>query len=189
MLKILIFSGSARQGNYTKHVATFVQQTINKNPELKSEVVSPSSLQLDFNDEGTQANKKYPQLTEQVQAADAFIIVAPEYNHGYSGSLKYMLDMHYKEYKHKPVGFVGVSEGPWGGTRVIERLIGLMKTMSLSTIKTDVNVTNVRKEIENGKFKDPATWEKRVNQMLDELVWLAKVLKQGREASTTPSQD
>jgi NAD(P)H-dependent FMN reductase len=57
---------------------------------------------------------------EKVARADALVIVAPEYNHGYPGALKQALDMCLEEYNHKAVGIVGVSAGPFGGARVID---------------------------------------------------------------------
>ncbi len=179
MHNILIFSGSARQGNYTQHVANFVLEVATQNPEIHAEVVSPQSLGLNFDDEGTQA--KYPELTAKVAAADAFIIVTPEYNSGYPGSLKYMLDLHLKEYIHKSVAFVGVSGGSFGGVRVVESLLPVVRELGLVATFNDVNVTKVDKEMENGVFIDPAPWERRVKRLLKELLWMSQVLKEGRE--------
>lgn len=181
MLKLLIFSGSSRKGNYTQHVAAFVQLIAAQDTEWEVDLVSPESLGLKFDDEGEQAKPQYPALTEKVIAADAYLIVAPEYNHGYSGSLKYMFDLHFGEYKHKPVGIVGVSNGIYGGARMIEALLPVLRTASLVTIKPDVTVTNDEEEIKDGQFVDPAKWQKRVDRVLIELKWMAKTLKWGRE--------
>ena len=143
-LKILIFAGSAREGNYTQHVAEFVRVQTAKRPNVTVQVVSPHSLQLQFKDEGEQAKPQYPELTQLVSEADAFIIVSPEYNHGYAGSLKYMLDLHLKEYIHKPVAMVGVSSQVSGGTRMIEALIGVYRELSLVATFNDVNFGSVK---------------------------------------------
>ncbi len=181
MFTFLIYSGSARQGNYTQHVASFVNQVASSREGVESEVVSPTSLGLTFDNEGMEA--EYPELRDKVKAADGYIIVAPEYNHGYSGSLKYMLDLNLKEYIHKPVAFVGVSKGAWGGTRVIESLVGPVREMGLVATFTDLNVTNVQEEIADGVFKDPEPWKRRTNRMLDELLWMSETLRAGRQQS------
>ncbi len=178
-MRILIFSGSARQGNYTAHVAEFVREFVSKKPDVQVELVSPQTLHLNFENEGTSAN--YPELRQQVTAADAFIIVAPEYNHGYSGSLKYMLDLNLKEYTHKPVAFVGVSSGQFGGARMIEHLTSIVRKMGLVATASDVNVGYDEKEIIDGKFVDPAKWEKRLDRLFTELSWMSQTLKYGRE--------
>lgn len=54
--------------------------------------------------------------------ADGLVIVSPEYNHGYPGEMKLMLDQLYKEYNRKPVGICGVSSGALGGARMVEQL-------------------------------------------------------------------
>ena len=66
--------------------------------------------------------------------ADGLVIVAPEYNHGYPGILKHALDTNLKEYIHKPVGLCGVSAGGFGGTRVIESLLPVMRELGMVTI-------------------------------------------------------
>jgi NAD(P)H-dependent FMN reductase len=180
-MKFLVYSGSARKGNFTQHVAAFVQTVIAKREGIEVELVTPQSLGISFNDEGPQAVSE--EFSQKVADADGYILVAPEYNHGYSGSLKYMLDLCLKEYIHKPVAFVGVSMGPWGGTRVIEALVTTVREMGMVATFTDTNVTMVQDEIENGTFKDAEKWEKRINRSLDELIWMAETLKAGRDKS------
>jgi len=179
-MKFLIYSGSARKGNYTQHVAEFVLSVVNQHSDIKAELITPKGLGIDFSNEGMEA--EYPELREKVKEADGFILVSPEYNHGYSGSLKYMLDLNLKEYIHKPVAFVGVSKGPWGGTRVIESLVPVVRELGLVATFTDLNVTNVQEEIdvETETFKDSDKWQKRTERLLEELVWMAKALKRAR---------
>ena len=54
-------------------------------------------------------------------AADGLIVVSPEYNHGYPGPLKEVLDSLYEEYEHKPIGICGAGGG-LGGSRAVEQL-------------------------------------------------------------------
>ena len=113
--------------------------------------------------------------------ADGLVIVAPEYNHGYPGMLKHALDTNLKEYIHKPVGLCGVSAGGFGGTRVIENLLPVMRELGLVTIFWDVNVSGVQRVFDaSGQLLDPAL-PRRVDKMLGELIWMARVLRYGRE--------
>jgi NAD(P)H-dependent FMN reductase len=109
------------------------------------------------------------------------IIVAPEYNHGYPGMLKHALDSNLKEYIHKPVGLCGVSAGGFGGTRVVESLLPVMRELGLVSIFWDVNVSSVGKVFDDsGRLVDDALL-RRLKKFLDELVWTARVLRAGRD--------
>jgi NAD(P)H-dependent FMN reductase len=78
------------------------------------------------------------------------------------------------------VAFVGVSAGPWGGTRVIESMVPMVRELGLAVTFTDLNFATVQKTFDAaGKLLDPA-FEQRAKGFLDELVWMATVLKWGR---------
>ena len=102
---------------------------------------------LDDNGQGTAD----PAFAACMTRADAIVIVAPEYNHAMPGLLKHVLDSCLKEYIHKAAGIVAVSAGPFGGTRVIESSLPVLRELGLVTIFWDVNVGSV------GKVFDEAT--------------------------------
>lgn len=113
--------------------------------------------------------------------ADALVIVSPEYNHGYPGLLKHVLDSCLKEYIHKAGGIVGVSAGPFGGTRVIQNLLPVMRELGLVTIFWDVNFSSVQKVFDHdGKLLDES-FVRRMDKFFKELIWMAKTLRHGRE--------
>lgn len=113
--------------------------------------------------------------------ADALVLVVPEYNHGYPGLLKHVLDTNLKEYIHKAVGICGVSTGRLGGTRVIENLLPVLRELGLVTIFWDGNFSSVQHLFAtNGTLLDQA-YLTRLDKFLKELVWMAKVLRYGRE--------
>jgi NAD(P)H-dependent FMN reductase len=124
---------------------------------------------------------KDPAFSATIERCDGLILVAPEYNHGYPGLLKHALDMNLKEYIHKVVGICGVSAGPFGGARVIEQLLPVMRELGLVTIFEDVNFGTVQKLFdEKGKLLDQ-NYIRRVDKFLNELIWMARVLRHGRE--------
>jgi len=113
--------------------------------------------------------------------ADALVLVVPEYNHGYPGLLKHVLDTNLKEYIHKAVGICGVSAGALGGTRVIQNLLPVMRELGLVTIFWDGNFPSVQNLFDaNGALVDQAH-VKRMDKFLKELVWMAQTLRYGRE--------
>src|SRR5690606_19125789 len=101
--------------------------------------------------------------------------------HGYPGFLKSLLDTEFGNYKRKAVAFAGVSDGGFGGTRAIESLTSVVKTLGLSTVRPDVNVSFVDKKFdEQGDLVDESILE-RIDAVYVELVWMANALKWGRE--------
>ena len=122
-------------------------------------------------------------MHDTIMRADGLIIVAPEYNHGYPGLLKHVLDTNLKEYVHKAAGVVGVSAGVFGGARVIQNLIPVLRELGLVTIFWDVNFTTVRRRFdEDGTLVDDSFLA--IDKFLDELVWMAETLRHGREQVT-----
>jgi len=90
------------------------------------------------------------------------------------------LDSCLKEYIHKAVGIVGVSAGPFGGTRVIQNLLPVMRELGLVTIFWDVNFSSVQNVFtEDGRLLDESHI-RRIDKFLKELIWMAKTLRHGR---------
>lgn len=178
-LLIPIILGTARQGRRSEQAAKFVLAQTKKRAGVETELIDVRELPLRLDDAGEQM--KIPQFSETMRRADGVIIVVPEYNHGYPGVLKHALDTNLEEYIHKPVGLCGVSAGPFGGSRVIEHLLPVMRELGLVAIFTDVNFSSVGKLFsESGELLDES-FVRRVDAFLDELIWMARVLRHGRE--------
>jgi NAD(P)H-dependent FMN reductase len=178
-LYIPVILGTVRQERMSHPVAKLMTGEVAKREGVETELIDIATLALPTNDAGEAI--KDPTFSSKMNRADALVIVAPEYNHGYSGMLKHVLDSCLKEYIHKAVGIVGVSAGPFGGARVIESLLPVLRELGLVTIFWDVNFGTVRKVFdENGNLLD-AAFIKRIDKFLGELVWMAKTLRYGRE--------
>ena len=178
-LYLPIILGTPRQGRRSEHAARFVLEQTRKRRGVETELIDVRTLPLQLDDAGEQI--KIPEFAAKMLRADGLILVVPEYNHGYPGMLKHALDTNLEEYSHKPVGICGVSAGPFGGTRVIEHLLGVMRELGLVTISTDVNFGSVGKLFnEAGELQDEG-FVRRVAKFLDELIWMAHVLRHGRE--------
>src|SRR6266404_2756384 len=178
-LYIPLILGTARQGRQSEHVAHFVLSEMKKRPEIETELIDVRQLKMRLDDAGEEM--KDAGYAEKMTRADGLIIVTPEYNHGYPGLLKHALDMCLKEYIHKAVGICGVSAGSFGGARVIESLLPVMRELGLVTIFEDVNFGKIGTLFdERGNLLDE-NYVRRVDKFLDELVWMAHVLRHGRE--------
>lgn len=177
-----VILGTPRQGRMSEHVAKALADEISKREGAETELVDIRKVPLPADNAGEEI--KDPTFSSTVERADGLVIVAPEYNHGYPGLLKHALDTNLPEYIHKAVGVCGVSAGPFGGTRVIQNLLPVMRETGLVTIFWDVNFSNVQNAFdETGNLKEPA-YIRRIEKFLNELIWMAKVLRWGRENVT-----
>ena len=162
----------------SEHAARLIHERIGLLNGVETELIDVATLSIPTDDAGQAA--KEPTFSDAVNRADALVLVTPEYNHGYPGLLKHVLDTNLKEYIHKAVGVVGVSAGIFGGARAIENLLPVLRELGLVTIFWDVNVNNVRSRFdESGTLVDESFLA--IDQFLDELVWMAQALRYGRE--------
>ncbi len=175
---IPVILGTPRQERMSEYVAKLVVEVV-KRHEVETELIDIRNIPLSTMDEGESI--KNPGFSATVMRADALIIVVPEYNHGYPGMLKHLLDTNLKEYIHKAVGICGVSAGGFGGTRVIQNLLPVMRELGLVTIFWDVNFSNVHQLFDASGTLLEQSYIQRIDKFLKELVWMAKVLRYGRE--------
>ena len=118
--------------------------------------------------------------SEQVDAADAFVFVTPEYNHGYPASLKNAIDYLHPEWRYKPVGFVsygGVAAGP----RSVEQLQQVVTAVKLYPLIEQVNIPFYQEFIQDGAVQANEVMEQAAVAMLDQLVRTEALLRPLRE--------
>jgi NAD(P)H-dependent FMN reductase len=168
-LFIPVILGTTRQGRTSENVSRFVAGELGGREGVETELIDIRDIRLPAEDEGEAI--KDARFSATVARADGLVIVTPEYNHGFPGSLKRVLDTNLKEYIHKAVGICGVSAGGFGGTR----------ELGLVTIFWDGNFSGAHKLFDaDGKLLDES-YVKRVDKFLKELIWMSKVLRHGRD--------
>jgi NAD(P)H-dependent FMN reductase len=179
-LFIPVILGTVRQGRESERAARFVFDQTKKRAGVQTEFIDVRTLPMKLDDAGEQM--KDPKFSATIDRCDGLIIVTPEYNHSFPGLLKHALDMCLKEYIHKAVGICGVSAGPMGGSRVIESLLPVMRELGLVTIFEDVNFGKIGGLFdERGNLLDE-NFVRRVDSFLNELIWMSRVLRHGRES-------
>jgi NAD(P)H-dependent FMN reductase len=178
-LFIPLILGTARQGRESEHAARFVFEQTKKRAGVETELIDVRALPMRLDDAGEQM--KDVKFAATIERCDGLIIVTPEYNHSFPGLLKHALDMNLKEYIHKAVGICGVSGGPFGGARVIEGLLPVMRELGLVAIFEDLNFGKIGTLFdERGNLLDQ-NFIQRIDSFLNELIWMARVLRHGRE--------
>ena len=179
-LNIPVLLGTNRKLRKSVLVGKWLIGEMEKRPAIRTRLFDAADFLLPHDDYGQEIKDRFPEWRDAIIQADGLVIVTPEYNHGYPGSLKAVLDLLLREYVHKVVAFVGVSAGPWGGTRVIEAMVPMVRELGLAVTFTDLNFPFVQKTFDDdGKLLDSA-FENRVAGFLDELVWMGRVMKWGR---------
>lgn len=178
-LFIPILVGTTRPKRESIKPARLIETVGRTIDEIDVYLVDPNDYSFPF--DGNDEENKDPRYSELTKQADGFFIVTPEYNHSYPGSLKRMLDSELKNYIHKPVALAGVSAQVFGGARAIEALLHPVREMGMVATFTDVYFPRVHDLFdEYGEIRDKKYVE-RIERAYEELIWLAKVLKWGRE--------
>ncbi|MDD3399490.1 MAG: NAD(P)H-dependent oxidoreductase [Candidatus Pacebacteria bacterium] len=179
IINIPVILATARKGRSSEKAANFMLEQA-KAYGLETELIDVR----DYRIEATDNSGNLPEaqrLSSKISRADGLIIVSPEYNHGYPGELKMMLDMLYEEYFKKPVGFCGVSSGIFGGVRGVEQLRQVSIEFHMVPIREAMYFPQIDSLIKDDGRVTDKDYHDRAKKFLDELVWYAKALKQHRD--------
>lgn len=161
---IYIIVGSIREGRTAIKIANWVNQAINELSltDLQTEIIDLKEWALPLfagahpPATGVYDQPKQQQWADKIAAADAFIFISPEYNHGYSPALKNALDYVAKEWQGKPAAYVGY--GATNGSRSIDQLrqvatyIGLVDSNAVLEIR-DIFKRNKEEAFEANEFE------------------------------------
>ncbi len=179
-LFIPVILGTARKGREAEKVAKLILQKA-KESGLETELIDVRDYMLPETD-NTQTSPVAKRLAEKIERADGLVIVSPEYNHGYPGELKMMLDLLYEQYARKPVGICGVSSGMLGGARMVEQLRLVCIEFHMVPIREALYFPGIKTLFdEKGGLKDEAAYGRKIDNFFSELIWYARALKVARE--------
>ena len=189
-LNIKIILASIRDGRFGIHPAKWITDIAQKTEDISVELLDLKDYLLPMfadavspkNVTGSYGNAAVDAWAVKIAEADGFVIVTPEYNHGYPPSLKNNIDHLYNEWVHKPVCFVGY--GTTGGARAIQQLRGVAIELQMSPIRNSVHIFNPWNLVdEKGDIK-PGVLDDNVKSaeaMLGQLIWWGKTLKTARK--------
>jgi NAD(P)H-dependent FMN reductase len=124
--------------------------------------------------------------SETIHGLDGYVIVTPEYNHGYPGQLKNAIDHVHMGWWYKPVGFVSYG-GNAGGARAVEQLRSVAVEVRMVPVRGEVNIRLIGLEIDDAARPTDPIYAKYAKGMIDQLLWWARVSKDGRAAVAPPA--
>lgn len=190
MPNIQVILGSSRQGRSGEKVARWFMSHAQARPDLDVELVDLRDWPLPFFDQqtpptmGGYSDPAQQRWAAQVARADGYVLVTPEYNHGYPAVLKNALDHLFAEWNGKPVGFVGYG-GPGGGLRAVEQLRQVVVELEMVPMRQQVAIGNVYAAFDqDGRLANPEHHDRKARAVLDELAgWTARLAGTGAALS------
>lgn len=166
-VKIGIVYGSTRPGRFCDTVARWVAAQIARRNLFAIETIDPGATTS-------------TDLKQRLNSCDAFVVVTPEYNHGYPAPLKELIDSFGEEWHAKPVAFVSYG-GISGGLRAVEQLRLVFAELHAVTIRDSVSFAGAWEQFDaGGTLRNPDRAERSMDAMLRRLHWWTIALANAR---------
>ncbi|MEU4409461.1 NAD(P)H-dependent oxidoreductase [Streptosporangium sp. NPDC023963] len=187
-LKLAVIIGSVREGRFGPVVANWFTERAERHGRFTVDLIdladTPLPLELPPLPPALQPDMARPaemaDLTRRIEAADAIVVVTPEYNRSFPASLKAAIDWHYTEWEAKAIGFVGYSGGS-GGLLAVEQLRQVFGELHAHTVRDYVSFPRYYELFgPDGALKDPEGPERAAKALLDQLLWWGSVLHDAR---------
>ncbi|MFN8202459.1 MAG: NAD(P)H-dependent oxidoreductase [Solirubrobacteraceae bacterium] len=189
MPRLMVIIGSTRPGRGALPVAQWFAECVRRHGGFDLDVVDLLELGLPFLDEPH--HPRLRQYTRQhtkdwsarVDAADAFVVVTPEYNHGLSAPVKNALDFLHEEWAHKPIAFVAYG-GVSAGTRAMNMLKQVVTPLRMVPVTDAVTIPFFRQFIDDeGRLQPNETLASSADALLDETARLEAALRPLRHSA------
>jgi NAD(P)H-dependent FMN reductase len=186
-LRVAVLVGSTRNGRFAPVVTDWLLGHLGSRADMAADLVDlvDTPLPTTFPSFGGELDQGEAELlaavSPRLEAADAFVIVTPEYNHSFPAPLKNAIDWHNRQWHGKPVAFVSYG-GLSGGLRAVEQLRVVLAELNAATIRNTVSFHGAAQRFDvDGKALDPAA-DAAAKTMLDQLAWWAQALREARRA-------
>lgn len=180
-LNLAVVYGSAREKRFGQTVGQWVLDQLQTQPAIDVAIVDPRDVNLSLGHAA--ATPCVVELQSKLTAADAFIVITPEYNHGYPAALKLLIDSTGAEWQAKPVAFVSYG-GVSGGLRAVEQLRLVFAELHAVTVRNAVSFANAWQEFDDhGSLRNPARSVASFATMMAQLAWWAQALKAAKSVN------
>ncbi|MEU2432779.1 MULTISPECIES: NADPH-dependent FMN reductase [unclassified Streptomyces] len=187
-LDLAVILGSVREGRFGPVVANWFVERARQHGRFTVDLVDLAEAQLPLElppvppalEPDMPRPEGMAELTRRLDAADAFVVVTPDYNRSFPASLKAAIDWHYTQWQTKPVGFVGYS-GASGGLLAIEQLRQVFGELHAHTVRDYVSFPRYYELFSpEGALRDPEGPNGAAKVLLDQLEWWGTVLHDAR---------
>ncbi|MGW3203602.1 NADPH-dependent FMN reductase [Streptomyces sp. NPDC001135] len=185
-LRVAVVIGSVREGRLGRAVADWFLGTAAGDEGLHFDVIDLAEVELPLvlpdwgGRPSPEAAAALREVSPRLAAADAFVVVTPEYNHSFPASLKNFVDWHHTQWHAKPVGFVSYG-GLGGGLRAVEQLRLVFAELHATTVRDSVSLHGPWSGLgEDGTPRDAAVCAGAAKGMLGQLSWWGRALRAAR---------
>lgn len=179
-MRIAIMSASPRQQSVTYRVALYLQQYFAQHTSHEIDMIDVRDYNLPLLQDVWTSVEKTPEefkpLAEKMFAADAFVMVTPEYNGSYSPAMKLIFDQFPKQ-SRKVFGIVTASPGAMGGMRATQQMQLLVPALFGILSPYMLVIPAVDKKFDEAGNLTDANFQKQVDLFAKEYLWLAEALK------------
>lgn len=174
---IPIILGTGRKGRQSEQVAKLIFRHAKK-LNIKTEIIDVKNYASKFTIPSWIEDKRTAPWKKIAQSANAFFWIVPEYNHGYPGELKNVIDQAFSEYRDKPCSIAGVSNGGFGGTRAIESFLHVLGAIGMILIPKQINFSFVEKDFSEMSEKElDEKYSKKIKETFAVLIEYSNKLK------------
>lgn len=181
-IDLALIYGSNREQRVCDRIAAWAAARVRAHGGYRIETLDPARIALPARMPPV-ADAATGRLRRSIRSADAFLIVTPEYNHGYPAPLKQLIDAEYEGWQAKPVAFVSYG-GFSGGLRAVEQLRQVFSALHAVAVHDSVAFADVWKRFdESGRPRDPVACEQAMHAMLAQLHWWASALRAARRTA------
>ena len=183
-IKLALIYGSTREGRFCETVARWAAKHVAGRNEFAVDVIDPGALTMpNRHEDQYKRSAELSALKRRIEHAEAFIVVTPEYNHGYPAALKFLIDSIYAPWQAKPVAFVSYG-GTSGGIRAVEQLRQVFAELHAVTIRENVAFANAWEQFDGGgELLAPDRANQSMASLLAQLHWWAVALRDARWAA------
>ncbi|NBM18811.1 NADPH-dependent FMN reductase [Streptomyces sp. GC420] len=184
-LRLAVIVGSNREGRFAPRVADWFRGIAEQRTDLTVDVVDLGGAELPTalsSAPPPAAARSLAAITLALDAAEAFVVITPEYNHSYPSSLKALVDWHFVQWQAKPVAFVSYG-GMSGGLRAVEHLRQVFAELHAVTVRDTVSFHNAHGLFAEDGPKDSegaAGAAGAAKSLLDQVVWWGLALREAK---------
>jgi NAD(P)H-dependent FMN reductase len=190
-LRLAIIVGSVREGRFGPVVSHWFAHEARKYGGYEVDVIDLADAEHELPVAFPEFGKPLPPalkavhngLSGRLDAADAFVIVTPEYNHSFPAPLKNTIDWFREEWQAKPAGFVSYG-GMAGGQRAVEHLRPVFAELHAVTVRETLSFHMAWERFdEDGLPRDQEGSSAAAKGMLRQLQWWGSALREARAKS------
>ena len=189
---IAVILGSTRENRFADKPGRWIADKLGQRAGVTSRLLDLREFPLPFFDApmspmATAEPSKHEAVrrwSEEIAAADGYVFITPEYNHGLPAVLKNAIDWLYKEWNRKPAAFVAYGNAL--GARAVEQLRLVASEVQLAPLRASVHipVPTLWAHFQGGDVAAGlAELDKPADAMIDDLLWWTRALSAARRAS------